>query len=328
MSKEIIKYKNDMNKLHFKGLGKNDMNLFMAICSKVKEQGENVISIDFDYLRQISNYTGHTIDGFISDLKRMSQRIMAVNCEIIMDNGGFNIFNLFQQFIANPETQILIVKINSDFTWLLNEFTKGYTTFELQEFVKLQSKYAKTLYRILKQWRSTGQYVFNDIGDFRERMDVPEAYSNMRLMTKIIGPAVKEISKLDKSFIDFKCEPLYAKKRGKPLAGYKFTWKSEKPEPKEIPEEAAGAFKPKKELLQEEKDKLVSEFGKETVEDYIQRAKAYKSCNYATIRKWILEDKNRDNGRKHGNKNQFDKFMQREVTKEQMDELERKLLNR
>ena len=38
--KNIVKYKNDMNKLNFHGLRKNDMNLFMAICSKVKEKGE------------------------------------------------------------------------------------------------------------------------------------------------------------------------------------------------------------------------------------------------------------------------------------------------
>lgn len=227
MSKEVVKYKNDMNKLNFKGLGKSDMNLFLAICSKVKEQGENEISIEFDYLRQISHYTGHTIDGFINDLKRMSQRIMAVNCEIIMDNGGFDMFHLFNRFTANPETQILTVKVNSDFTWLLNEFTSNYTIFDLKEFVKLQSKYAKNLYRLLKQWRSTGQCIFNDINQFRELMDVPKSYSSKRLCEKIIMPAVKEISKLNKSFINFQCEPLYAKKRGKPLIGYKFTWKPE-----------------------------------------------------------------------------------------------------
>ena len=90
----------------------------------------------------------------------------------------------------------------------------------MQEFVGLQSKYVKTFYRLLKQWRSTEQYIFNNIDDFREKMDVPKTYSNMHLMTKIIEPTVKELKKLDKSFINFKCEPLYAKKRGKSLVGY------------------------------------------------------------------------------------------------------------
>ena len=181
------------------------------------------------------------------------------------------------------------------------------------------------MYRLLKQFKTTGIFEIK-LDDFRKRMDCPISYSNKYVMDLIIKPVLKE---LQNYFIDLQCTVQYAHKRGRPVEGYIFTFKPEqipKPEPKEIPEEAAKPSEPCKELAQEEMDKLVSEFGKETIEDYIQRAKAYKSCNYATIREWILEDNNRDNGRKTGRKNQFDQFMQRDVTKEQMDELERKLL--
>lgn len=104
---------------------------------------------------------------------------------------------------------------------------KGYTIFELQEFVGLQSKYAKNLYRILKQWRTTGEFVFYNIDNLRLKLDVPDSYANKRLMEKVIKPAVIEIQELDKSFENFNCEPLYLHKSGKPLAGYKFTWKPE-----------------------------------------------------------------------------------------------------
>lgn len=229
MSKEIVKYKNDMNKLSFKGFTKNDMNLFMAVCSKVKEQENNEVVLDFDYLRSISGYTATAVDSFIKDLWKMSKDIMSVNCEIITDN-KIDMFNLFSRFTIDRENQTLIIKVNAEFTWMLNEFTdkiKGYTIFELQEFVGLQSKYAKNLYRILKQWRKTGKFIFYNVDDFRERLDVPESYANRRLMEKIIKPAVKEIQALDKSFKNFTCEPLYLHKKGKPLAGYKFTWEPE-----------------------------------------------------------------------------------------------------
>lgn len=222
-----------MNKLNFHGLKKNDMNLFMAVCSKVKEKGENTVVIDFDYLRKISNYTGHTIDGFLKDLRNMSLKIMAVNCEILNENGGFILFHIFNKFIADPEKATLTVTINPEFTWLLNEFTdkmKGYTTFELYEFVRLQSKYTKNLYRILKQWRTIGEFTFNSIEDFRIKLNVPESYTNKKMTQKVIKPAITEIKNLNKSFKNFKCEPLYLPKRGKPLAGYKFTWEPEKSE--------------------------------------------------------------------------------------------------
>ena len=229
MKKEFVKYKNDMNKLSFKGFTKNDMNLFMAVCSKVKEKGTNEVMLEFEYLRSISRYTATALDSFIKDLRKMSKDVMSVNCEIITEN-KIDMFNLFSRFIIDKENQTLTVKINPEFIWLLNEFTdqmNGYTIFELEEFVCLQSKYAKNLYRILKQWRTTGEFVFNNIDDFRLKLDVPESYANRRLMEKIIKPSVTEIQELDKSFRNFKCEPIYLHKRGRPLTGYKFTWEPE-----------------------------------------------------------------------------------------------------
>lgn len=230
MEKEFVKYKNDMNKLSFKGFSKNDMNLFMSICSKVKEKGSNEIILDFDYLRSISGYTATAIDNFVKDLRKMSRSVMSVNCEITTEN-KIDIFNLFSRFIIDKNSQTLLVKINPEFTWLLNEFTdkiKGYTIFELYEFVGLQSKYAKNLYRILKQCRTTGVFIFNNIDDFRLKLNVPETYTNKKMTQKVIKPAITEIQHLNQSFKNFKCEPLYLPKRGKPLAGYKFTWEPEK----------------------------------------------------------------------------------------------------
>ncbi len=83
-----------------------------------------------------------------------------------------------------------------------------------------------------------------------------------------------------------------------------------------------SAYKLQKELVQEEMDKLVNEFGKGTVEDYIERTKAYNCCSPATIRQWILADSNK----KPKSSNQFNNFMQRDMTKKEVDELERRLL--
>lgn len=229
MTKEYVKYKNDMNKLSFRGFTKNDMNLFMAVCSKVKEREKEEVILEFGCLRSISGYTSTATDSFIKDLRKMSKDLMSVNCEIITDN-KIDMFNLFSRFTIDKVNQTLTVKVNSDFTWLLNEFTdknRGYTVFELHEFICLQSKYAKNLYRILKQWRTAGEYIFHSLEDFRMKLDVPDSYANRRLMEKVIRPAVKEIQELDKSFANFKCEPLYLHKRGKPLGGYKFTWQPE-----------------------------------------------------------------------------------------------------
>lgn len=77
-------------------------------------------------------------------------------------------------------------------------------------------------------------------------------------------------------------------------------------------------------LRAREKEQLVNEFGKELIEDYIERTKQYKCCNYATIRQWILEDRNK----KPVSKNSFNRFEERKYSKEDIDSLEQVLLNK
>lgn len=225
MTKELmVKYKNDMNKLSFKGFTKNDMNLFLAICAAVKEKGNSEITLSFEYLRRISGYTATAIDVFVKDLRKMSKDVLSVNCEIITEN-KIDMFNLFSRFTIDRNEQILTVKINDEFLWLLNEFTdqcKGYTAFELQEFISLESRYSKNLYRLLKQWKSTGEYMCS-VEDFREKLDVPNSYANKRLVDKVIRPAIQELSERH-CFENLNFTTIHAPRRGRPVIAYVFTY--------------------------------------------------------------------------------------------------------
>lgn len=79
-----------------------------------------------------------------------------------------------------------------------------------------------------------------------------------------------------------------------------------------------------KTLTPEEKELLIKEYGIDVVEDYIQRTTQYHCCSYATIRKWIAEDKEKEQSRKP-KKNTFNNIPQHDYD---FDELERKLLKR
>ena len=87
--------------------------------------------------------------------------------------------------------------------------------------------------------------------------------------------------------------------------------------------------KGRKPLTPTQKEQLIKEFGKELVNEYIQLTTTYHLCNYDTIRQWIIEDKEKQSIRQNirvKSNNQFFQFSQREVTDEEMDELEKKLL--
>ena len=321
---EVVKYHNYMNSLKFTGFTTMDFNFLMALCSRMKNQNTNELVFSFEELREITGYTRTSLKVFAKDIMRMNEKLMKMNCRLEQDDEIIQ-FVLFPTFATNVKKQTLTVAVNRKFKFVLNELVKNFTRFELKDFICLQSKYSKTLFRLLKQFKTTGTYEVT-VSDFRAKMGCPVAYNNKQFMQNIINPTLAE---LQNYFQDLQCTVKYENKRGKPVSGYTFTFTPEqitKPEPKEIPEEAAKPSEPCKELAQEEKDKLVNEFGKDTVDDYIERTKAYKCCDYDTIRRWILEDKNRDKKRKPKSKNQFNNFMQREVTQEQMDELEHKLL--
>lgn len=244
---EIVQYSNDWNSLKFTGFSKADMNVLMYLCSQVREQGTKNIVIGFEDIRQNANFTSPGIKELIEELDRVSDNLLKVNSKIILknDDGKRRIikFDLFPTFDIDEDQQTLTVAVNERFQWLLNEFT-AYTIFELSEFVGLKSKYSKTLYRLLKQWRTVGAFAFHDVEEFRQQMDVPKSYSNNIFLRDCISPAVAELAKLDSSFKGLKCEVLKARKRGAPVTGYRFTWQAEKRQPKSIEQPEAPTEAP------------------------------------------------------------------------------------
>ncbi len=220
---EIVKYDNYMNSLNFTGFNALDFNFLMVLCNKMCDKDTSKIVLSFEELKEKTNYSSTSIERFVSDMKRMNRKLMRITCdfetadEIIM-------FVLFTTFEINLKKKTLTVSVNEKFKFILNELVKNFTRFELDEFVKLESKYSKNLYRLLKQYRSTGRYEVS-VQDFREKMDCPKAYKNNRLVDKIIRPAIKELSQF---FNNLVCTQKYAKEQGKPLTGYIFTFTPEK----------------------------------------------------------------------------------------------------
>jgi len=272
---EVVKYDNYMNSLKFTGFTVTDFNFLMVLCSRMRDKGTSKVTFSFSELRSITDYKkSNSVKQFVTDLKRMNDKLMKITCSLETDT-EIIMFVLFPTFIINLNEQILTVAVNENFKFILNELIKNFTRFDLQEFVKLDSKYSKTLYRLLKQFKTTGILEIK-LDDFREKMGCPTSYSNKYIMDLIIKPVLKELKSY---FVDLQCTVNYEHKRGRPVAGYTFTFKPEQP-PKTAPVYA------------------------EPTAEQAQR-------NYNPNRP----------------KNQFHQFMQRKMTRAELDELEQKLLN-
>lgn len=244
---EIVKYSNYVNQLHFTGFTAQDLNFFIALCAKAKEKGEEVLVFSFEEVKRVSGYTKQkaSTEVFVKDLKRMNDKLLHVNATIIQGK-VMEQFVLFTTFRTDAENNKLTIRVNPDFSFLLNELTKNFTRFELSEFVQLESKYSKNLYRLLKQYRKTGTYTI-EAEKFRELMDCPKSYANKVFMHDCVGLAIKELS--NGYFKDLKVEPIRAKKRGAPIVAYTFTFRKSKDIPgqqgMDITDQEPAATKPK-----------------------------------------------------------------------------------
>lgn len=224
MEHVIVKYHNDINKLVFNGFSAADFNIFMAICSQVKDHGEQEITLSYDTLKELAGVEkNYTLDEFHARLQVMNKKLMRMDYTIIESPGEETDFVFFPTFHRSKVNQELTVQINKNGAYLLNALAKTFTAFELQEYVTLRSKYAKTLYRLLKQYKSTGEFHVN-IDAFKEVMDVSPNYESKTITRRVIKPAVDELKPY---FLDLEYEVIRSKRAGRPVLGYCFTFTPE-----------------------------------------------------------------------------------------------------
>ena len=243
MKKDVVKYENKLNDYSLTGFHAVDLDLFMLICSKVKDHQSELLSFSFLELKKAVGMTRKTDKEFLGHLNQMASKVKKISGSYKKD-GQFFEFNLFSDFYGttvevtadDEETaeaysvygtvpkNTLLVSVNPRYAFMLNEM-KHYTKFDLCDFVKLESKYSKNLYRLLKQYRRTGKYRVN-ADRFRELMGCPKSYPNKEFMRVCVNVAIKELSR--GYFEDLKVEPVRGEGRGKPILAYEFTFKKSK----------------------------------------------------------------------------------------------------
>lgn len=199
--KEIVRYNNDLNnKTYLKNFNALELNFFMAICSKIKEQGTVEVNFTFNELKKKIQYdreTTRNTDNFISKLRSTNKKILNSICEIETKD-YIDQFVLFPTFRISKKNGTLTVRINQDYAYLLNDFS-NFTEFGLANFIKLSSKYVKLLYKELMQFKSTGKAFFK-MEDFRKKLDIPDSYNFSKVKDRILLPSIKDFSFIFKKF--------------------------------------------------------------------------------------------------------------------------------
>lgn len=242
MSGEIVKYHNDLNLQALKGFNSAEMDLLMVLLARVRDHGEAEVQFTFDQLRSLSKYKDRNTKRFIKDIKSTNDKLLNLTCSIQVSDHEIIGFALFPKYVIDTKAQTLKVQVATDFLYLVNNLITGnWTRFELEEFAGLNSRYAKALYRQLKQWKYKGERAFT-MEEFRYFLDIPDSYKVTNIDRKVLNPCMKELSGC---FEDLRMEKLYDRShRGRPsVNGYRFMWQPEKRPKKQSQTASSGKAK-------------------------------------------------------------------------------------
>ena len=228
---EIVKHRNELNDFELGKLSPNQANLFTYLVYKIKDKDKVVISYD-EAMEKLDLPKEHRY--FKKLLLQSYNKIMDMKYYNIKINENGNtsgsISHIFDEFKWDDETELISLEVNQKNKYLFAELQNRFTQYSLAEFIEIEGSHAKTLYRILKQWRYTGETPVMTIEKFKFVFGLTEKYKLSDIDRRVLNPAIDELKKL---FIGLEVHKKYEKRKnkGRPkLEGYWFSFKAEQKE--------------------------------------------------------------------------------------------------
>lgn len=221
-----VTYHNDLNSISMRDWTPEEMNFFFAIISQSKNIGTNEITLDKYDLTELVNYSLEHKQRFYNTMENLANHIIDMRY-IEKTNSSIEMLSLFSRFKVDWTEDLsdmnVTVAFSDGFEYIVNKLNANFTQYELEEFTRIRSTYAKTAYRLLKQWRTVGKKEYN-INEFKFLMGMPETYKTSHIDNRVLAPIKKELSVF---FKGLKIKKIKSNKKGNPVTGYEFTWQKE-----------------------------------------------------------------------------------------------------
>lgn len=238
-SKDVM-YDNAFNRANLGGLSAVASNLLMLIARDVRDKGtQQIIFSDEDLSQEylIGHRKTSEVVWALFDISTSLAKITAP----LRNGTKIKVKTVFKEFEIESkdgyQKERLKVTVNEDYLFLFNELASHFTIFQLQEFASLRTTRAKTLYRMLKQFRTQG-WLYLSVEDvlqsFFRLEKMPDDYETVVYYQKnrryikpqVLQNATEECSRY---FKNLKVSTIKEDhKRGKPIKGFKWTFDAEK----------------------------------------------------------------------------------------------------
>ncbi|ALV24673.1 MULTISPECIES: replication initiation protein [Campylobacter] len=235
-SNGTLVFRNKMNSILFPvNFTARDYDIFFTICWYAKQMGysdsRNFIEMPYSKIAQFfSDSLNKT--RFNNEIIDFCKKVLGENGSAvyktleITDNDEIMTAGVFFISIkAFRNTQILRFKLNTDALDILFGTLK-FMKINLHDFVSIRGKFAKTLYRLLRQYENIKpdkdgfKCVNFNRSDFERFMSVPEKYETRDLDRRVINPSIDELN--ENYFKKLIFEKKIAEGSKKNVIGYSF----------------------------------------------------------------------------------------------------------
>lgn len=202
---EVVKYSNELHELKFNSMNEAQQNVFFTLLQQFRKASGDTLELDFNKLFELAqisqgtNYRKEILDK-IGKLQEFKFRYQ------INELGDLRQDVIFPSIETDSKNKVLRIRVSRGFKErYINSPLKGWTRYELAEFVNLSGTYTKTIYRYLKQYRQTGRWRIR-YDDFKELLGIPESYRATNIDQQILKPALKELS-AERNLFDMRRTP-------------------------------------------------------------------------------------------------------------------------
>lgn len=227
---KIVKYSNEFNKISLRGFERNQLNVFFAILSQIKDKCDNEVHLSLESLLELTKWNPSNKKGFMKTLVDVVRKLAPINI-IYEDSVEITLINLFSKFKINKEKQDLTVKLNDDSIYLLNNFSGKFTRWEFEEYIEFKSSYTKEFFRRMRQYSSRDKEKHKywwevSLEEFKRLLWIPENMAPSNIKIKVLDVIMEELGDKYQLEID-----IITKSRGsgrKAVTGYKFYFLYEK----------------------------------------------------------------------------------------------------
>lgn len=276
MANEIVRHHNDLNTVIMRKWSSEEMNFFFAIIAKARDKGTRLMKFNTDELKEIASSSRKY--RWEETMKSVADKVIDLKYYERTEH-SYAVMNLFSYFKVDEKERVVEVEVSSKFEYVINKLEAQFTQYELKEFTTIRSTYAKTAYRLLKQWRTVGRREFQ-IDEFKLLMDTPDYYQISDIDRLVIKPIKEQLSPY---FLALKVKKIKSNKRGTPVLGYEFTWQKEVTEaydPTKYDKPKTVAKKPSKKAAKKSnvpkwsKSDYVNELSEEYIEKLIETQKS------------------------------------------------------